>query len=486
MPGHNMGLVGSPGATRLAAAALVLITGAVYLNSFPAAFHFDDYALMLESPLVTERFEYGTFLEQYGGRPLTLWSFHLNYLISGPEPRAFHLVSVLLHLAVVLLLFRLVRDRFRNRSLALATALMFGIHPLQTQAVNYVWARSVLLMSGFGLAALLLAARRPWAAVLCFQLALWSRAEAAMLLPFLWVLNRERWRWWLGLTLANGLALGWSLVKYSPAGLAWNHPDPFGYWLLQPVMFWKGLGLFLWPADLNLDHQVSAPHLLLTIISAAAIIIAAVGLLDARWRRSPLGTGLLWVLAFSLPAWVLPNLDPFSETRLYLPSAGFSLAAAWLLFHRRAKGGWPNRMQWVAIGILAAVLVPPTLARNRIWNDDLLLWRDAVAKSPGKARPHYNLGVALLRDGQSGKAGESFRAAVSLDPDDDYNWAALGYLAELEGDLAGARAHYGRAVGMNPDNRYAQQGLERVGAGESDRPAEELPESESSSDQPPK
>ena len=132
------------------------------------------------------------------------------------------------------------------------------------------------------------------------------------------------------------------------------------------------------------------------------------------------------------------------------------------------------------------MLIPPTLARNRIWNDDLLLWSDTVAKSPGKARPHYNLGVALLRDGQVEEAGESFRAAVSLDPDDDYNWAALGYLSELEGDRAGARAHYGRAVGMNPDNRYAQEGLKRVGERGPDRPAGRLPTPESGSDQPPK
>ena len=481
-----MGSVGFQGGSRLAAAALVLVTGAVYLNSFPAAFHFNDYALILESPLVTGSFDYGTFLEQYGGRPLTLWTFHLNYLLSGPQPWAFHLVSVLLHLAVVLLLFLLVRERFRNPGLALTTALLFGLHPLQTQAVNYVWGRSVLLMSGFGLAALLLAARRPWAAALCFQMALWSRAEAAMLLPFLWALNRERWRWWCGLSLANGLALTWSLVKYSPAGMAWNHPDPIGYWLLQPVMFWKGLGLYLWPASLNLDHQVSGPQLLLTLISAAAILIAVVGLLGPRWRRSPLAVGLIWALAFSLPTWVLPNLDPFSETRLYLPSAGFALMAAWLLFHRRPAGRWPNRVQWVAIGILAAVLIPPTLARNRVWNDDLLLWRDAVSKSPGKARPHYNLGVALLRDGQSGKAGESFRTAVSLDPEDDYNWAALGYLAELERDLAGARAHYSRAVSMNPDNRYAREGLKRVAESGPARPAVAPPDADSGGGQLPK
>ncbi len=481
-----MWLVDSKGASKLAAAALLPITGAVYLNSFPAAFHFDDYALILESPLVTERFDYGTFLEQYGARPLTLWTFHLNYLMSGPQPWAFHLVSVLLHLAVVVVLFLLVLERFRHPGLALTTALLFGLHPLQTQAVNYVWARSVLLMSAFGLAALLLAARRPWAAVVCFQLALWSRAEAAMLLPFLWVLNPGRWRWWAGLSLANGLALAWSLVKYSPAGLAWNHPDPVGYWLLQPLMFWKGLGLFLWPANLNLDHQVSAPHLLLTVISAAAIIIAAVGLLGSGWRRSPLGTGLLWVLAFSLPAWVLPNLDPFSESRLYLPVAGFALMAAWVLFQLRPQGRWRNRVQWVGIGILAALLIPPTLARNRIWNDDLLLWRDTVAKSPGKARPRYNLGVALLREGQVGKAGESFRAAVSLDPEDDYNWAALGYLSELEGDRAGARAHYGRAVRMNPGNRYAHEGLKRVGESGPERPAGRPPAPDSGSNQPQK
>ena len=310
-----------------------------------------------------------------------------------------------------------------------------------------------------------------------------------MLLPFLWVLNRERWKWWAGLTLANGLALVWSLVRYSPAGMAWNHPDPTGYWLLQPLMFWKGLGLFLWPANLNPGPSgpgAACFYSRVIVPLAANPGCVAFALLGSGWRRSALGTGLLWVLVFSLPTWVLPNLDPFSETRLYLPSAGFALMASWLLFHRRPEGRWPNRAQWVGIGILAAVLIPPTLARNRIWNDDLLLWRDAVAKSPGKARPRYNLGVALLREGRVAMAGESFRAAVSLDPDDDYNWAALGYLAELEGDRAGARAHYSRAVGMNPDNRYAEEGLKRVAEGGPVRPAVAPPEADSGSGQPPK
>ncbi|MFB3067943.1 MAG: hypothetical protein ACE1ZI_01620, partial [Acidobacteriota bacterium] len=110
---------------------LVLATGLVYVNSFPGAFHFDDFPLLLENPRINgSAFSYSSFLEQYGGRPLTLWTFYWNHQLFGQNPSSYHLVSVLCHLLVVVEIFLLIWQLFGQRALAFGSALLFAIHPL--------------------------------------------------------------------------------------------------------------------------------------------------------------------------------------------------------------------------------------------------------------------------------------------------------------------------------------------------------------------
>ena len=146
-------------------AILMAVTLLVYLNSFPGAFHYDDFPLLLENPRVSgPDFAYSSYLDHYAARPLTLWTLHWNYRFFGDHPLSYHLVSVLLHALVVLQIFLLVSQLYNQPLLAFSTALLFAVHPLQTQAVNYIWSRSVLLMATFGFAALLSARKRPWVA----------------------------------------------------------------------------------------------------------------------------------------------------------------------------------------------------------------------------------------------------------------------------------------------------------------------------------
>ena len=204
---------------------LVAATGIAYWNSFPGAFHYDDYPLMLQNPYVTEAFPLTAFLDHYGGRPLTLWTMHQIYQLFGADAGRYHLLSVVLHALSSTLLFSLTLRLFGRLELSFIAALLFALHPLQSQTVNYIWSQSVLLMSCFSLTAMLLARRLPWAGLVFFQLAIWSRADALAVTPFLIGLNPSRWRLWTAGALINLAALVYSMVRYSPAELAWNHAD---------------------------------------------------------------------------------------------------------------------------------------------------------------------------------------------------------------------------------------------------------------------
>ena len=442
---------------------LVVTTGLAYWNSFPGAFHYDDYPLMLQNPYVTETFPLTAFLDHYGGRPLTLWTMHQIYQLFGADAGCYHLLSVLLHALSSALLFALTLRLFGRLELSFIAALLFALHPLQSQTVNYIWSQSVLLMSCFSLASITLASRRPWAGLLFFQLALWSRADALAVTPFLIALNPSRWLLWTAGALINFAVLVYSMVSYSPAEIAWNHADETGYWLAQPVVFWKSLGLMFWPLSLNLDHDIGQPDRETVILAAAALIGFCALAYWWRRKRSVEVLGFFWILVAYAPSWIIPNSDLFSESRLYLPFAGFSLAVGSVLVGRSDLKSWSWRA-WGVTLLLTLLTVPLTLARNEVWKDEVTLWGDAATKSPNKARVHYNLGAALARVGALDRAEASFRRALDVNPKDDFAYAGLAYCAERRRDLVKARELYREALCLNPENEYAREGLERLGS----------------------
>ena len=166
------------------------------------------------------------------------------------------------------------------------------------------------------------------------------------------------------------------------------------------------------------------------------------------------------MVATLAPSLLVPNSDVLNESRVYLPLAGFTLLASWFLVRVTARRGTVG--QWAVAVLPVLLLVPVTMARNEVWKDDFLLWQDSAHKSPDKARPHYNLGVALVRQGQYPESEMEFRRALEMDPEDDFSYAALAYCAERRNELGIALDLYRQALRLNPQNTYAREGLQRI------------------------
>lgn len=440
---------------------LILVAGLVYSNSFPGAFHFDDYPLLLENArVVGPTFFYASFLDHYAGRPLTMWTFHWNHRLAGNNPAGYHWVSVLLHMLVAVELFALVYQLFGEKVLAFVCSLLFVIHPLQTQAVNYIWSRSILLMAVFGLGSLLLARRFPVMSLISFQLAIWCRTEAVIFCLPLILLSRSFRRMPVVLAVANIAVFVYSLLKYAPQEMAWTHSDLLGYWIIQPVVFLKYMFLMIWPIALNVDHDLGS--LPTWALVGAMVIVLGLLIQGLRFRRMyPIpALGLLWIAVTLSPSLLIPNADLINESRAYLSLAGFTLVVSWIFCRLQSTTYVVGKWTVAVLSIL--FLVPLTMARNEVWQDDRLLWQDSVRKSPTKARPHYNLGVALIRQGQYGESEVAFHRAREINPEDDLSYAALAYCAELRNELKVSLELYRQALHLNPENAYARKGFQRL------------------------
>lgn len=435
---------------------LLAATGLAYANSLGASFQFDDFNVIVDNPAVHS---WAAWREDAGRgiRPLLKASYTANW-VAGTGAAGFHLVNVLIHAANVLLVYALglrwlagsrTLDAAAARAAAGLAALLFAVHPVQTEAVTYVSGRSVSLMALCYLGALLAyvrgsepGARRSAGGLLVYGVspALFACAvatrETAVTLPaalLLWeatarppvawreVFRRQVVHWAALAALAVLFVLpryGW-LLDYSLA-----LRSPWANLLTQVQGVTYLLSRLVLVSDLNIDPDlpVLTRWTALAGVEAAGLLLSLGGGVASLRRRPWLAFGLLWVFLHLAPTnSLLPRLDVANERQLYLPLWGL---AFWLAteaarlsvlysLERPAESGWLLRG---AAGALVVVLVWSTAARNRVYATEVALWEDAAAKSPGKARVFNNLGYAYRLAGRPEAARRAFEAALTLDP----------------------------------------------------------------------
>jgi chromate transport protein ChrA len=414
-------------------ALLVLL---VYANSLGGVFQFDDYNVIVDLAAVHSAQGWLDDLGQ-GIRPLLKLSYLLNWL-SGWGEGGFHVVNVLIHLAVVWLVYRLSQVFLQAQNLLRQlphapgwSALLFALHPANTEALTYICGRSSSLMALLYLTGLLLHATQPAAApqrlralapALCMVLALGVK-ETALSLPLallLWDLAcgthwraalRKGWASWAALLLCAGFflhndayraALQRSLDFNTLGGNAATQLAGLLYLLRQ----WA---LPLW---LNIDPDLAV---LPDFSGAWPALAALLALLLSAWswrKRAWLGFALAWVLLhlLLLHVWV-PRLDVANDRQLYLASWPLALALVvelQLRLSRRAATG--------TVALLLLTLAALTVLRNQDYHSEVALWEQTARLSPEKSRVHNNLAYAYQQAGRAAEARGEYLRALLLDP----------------------------------------------------------------------
>ena len=416
---------------RLLLAAATLVAFGVSLGS---GFHFDDYAIF-DHPALKNIF---TLRET---RPLTYLTFWLNYAFGGTNAVGYHAVNLALHLGAVLLAFECLRRLLPERA-ALVAAAIFAIHPIQAEAVDYVWARSIVLATLLCLASLYeWLDGRTWIAVAWFAAALLAKEEvAAFPLVLLLLPNGDKKRAlrpiaaMVVLAFAAGLRTAYALqvTPGLPAGL---HAGitPAKYFLAQGPVILRYLRLLVVPFGFTVDPEITVPAVWVGV--AAWVAVAALAVLAWRYARWALA-GLVLLIPSSS---VFPAADLAADRRLYFPLLAFAAAAAPYLVRFRLAEAVP------------AVLIVLSFLRTQVWMTDRALWSEAVERAPGKVRPKIQLSRAL----PASAALELLAKARDQAPHDPDVAAETGRILLAEGQADAALMEFGRAVALSPrDARY--------------------------------
>ena len=147
---------------------LIALVYLAYGNTIQHSFHFDDIPSILEKPWIRGLDKIPDFIFSFSQRPLVILSFNINYAISEFEVWSYHIFNIAFHLIVVFLIYRLGKlilscmaqsdptiINILNK-MPLVAALIFALHPLNTQAVTYISSRSSTMVTIFYLATALL------------------------------------------------------------------------------------------------------------------------------------------------------------------------------------------------------------------------------------------------------------------------------------------------------------------------------------------
>jgi protein O-mannosyl-transferase len=439
---------------------LLAAVALAYGNTLRNEFTMDDQIYIVNNSQVTHPSLRGLFAPHKISnvfRPVTFATFALNWRLGGEGTFGFHLLNLILHAGVTLLLYLLLQallgDSLPAKAVAFVAALVFGVHPLHTEAVASVVGRAELLAAGFLFAAWILHLRdQQILALMCFVLGLLSKESAAIFLPLLLVGDYARGKWkpllryalFAGITLLY-LGILWKVQGGRFGQITISQLDnplaviPARWRILNALrVAWKYVGLHFYPAKLSCDYSFNTipiyldwRHTLPALLAAMALVAAWIW---AVWKQH---TGLIlaggiFLGGFAVTANILmPTGTIMGERLAYLPSAGFCLLAAL---------GWNwlrERQRVVALAALTAVVAGfgmRTIVRNGDWTNNLNLYSAAVRVSPGSAKMHADLADEYMASEQRDMAATEFQTALMIYPDYPDALANYGLLKAWKGD----------------------------------------------------
>jgi len=434
-----------------ASAALAVM---LYASSLDNPFVYDDFRLIVENPAIQNLSSVLTVLARDATRPLVALSYVADTAIWGTSPFGYHLTNVLLHTLNVVLAYWVAffaADDWRRsgggtygftpspRIVATVTSVLTASHPVMTQAVGYVTARSEVLYGAFFLAALL-AARRwmhsgGWwrtATVALWAFALLSKESAAMLPVVLWCYDAwviagegdARWRRVKGLyapmlavvLLAGAARLTLLSAEYPGAGFDWPHV------FASIDAFWQYLALFVRPQGQTIIHTVPVVSGVAPRVAAGAAGLAALAAVIWSLRRVQglVSLGLLVTAALLVPGAVLFIAgigEPMAEHRAYISAIGFFLtcgAMAAMAWDRAVSRGRGTLLLGVSAAVVALQFTALTIVRNGVWGSSVSLAKEAVMLSPREWVPRLFPGETLRQAGRCAEAVPEYRAVLAM------------------------------------------------------------------------
>lgn len=474
----------------------------IYSNTFDCSFQFDDNMSIVENSIIRNLANLRVIWNYWPTRFITFLTFAFNYHYNELHVFGYHLFNLIVHIGSAILVFWLSNLTFsmpvvkkeiisENRFLfALFAALIFLSHPIQTQAVTYIYQRATSLAGFFYLLSLCLYVKSRLLEVsndfvsksrffYVFALFIGIIATvtkehtftlplAIILYEFCFLKSGKQIKWkniipFLIIASIIPFLLFFSkLATFADVQRFMEEPLTAGhYFLTQLRVMVTYIRLLFVPLNQNIDYDYPITKSLMELPCIASLlllifILLAAILISPRYRL--VSFSIFWFFLTLLPeSSVIPLKDVIFEHRLYLPMVGYSLFLVSAIYYLFGKNTI-KRMVIILLMIVTCYSIL-TYTRNFVWRDEFTLWNDAIRKSPQKARPYNSRGIAYVNKGNFGQALADFNKAIRLNPNYAEAHNNRGIIYANEGNLRQSLSDLNKAVQLNPNFSVAYYNL---------------------------
>lgn len=483
---------------------ITLVSVVLYANSLNNAFHYDDFGVFVDNEAVKSLKNIPDFfksvvsaskVDDTGYRPLLMTTFALNWRFGGNNPLGYHIVNLGVHILngiLVFLILGMLVDSSQNKAIPLVSAILFIMHPIHTEAINYIHARSSVLATFFILLSWFLFIKYNMSAkkrfmyylgsLLSFVAAVLTK-EIGFMLPFVLVLydfyfvsqgkiNDFKSRLLKQHSLFMILLAGYLFLRFF---IVKNIEAPGGsnmtlqYLLTQLRVIMHYILLILYPINLSVERYVAMsysifqPHVIIPALGILLLFFTAIKL----YRRSKLiSFSILWFfLALAPVSSIIPMIIIMNSHRLYFPGVGVAIISAVLLcglynIGKQSKNSvFFRKMFTVLFGLILVFYSMRILKRNGDWKDEYSLWSKNIKVSPASFRSHNNLGSYYDRKGENEKAMREYEECLRLNPTSEAVFNNLGIVYYRLKMYDKAISAYKSAINLNNDYNDAHNNL---------------------------
>lgn len=488
---------------------LIFLGVAIYAHSLPNEMFWDDDDFILKNRFIkdwqyfpkyfSDNLVAGSFLNSNYWRPLLLMIFAAEWHLWKDWTPGWHMVNSGFHIADAILLFFVVQLLFRNRVLALCTALIFLTHPIQVESVVYVNSLgdslsvffiflSILLYLKYRLSnTSALFSRFYYFSVLCYPLALLSKESGILLPAFIGIcdfviLNPKkaflqriliilRAIWPFAVIAVIYIVLRATKLNFMNSFNFYNEETEFtsNYWL-RLLNFFQVLqiyfGLIFVPYDLRVERILEVPKTFFqpAVAFGGVIFTALVALAARNWKKRPVVTfGILWFfigLILTSNLFVAINALVY-EHFLYVPLVGIAIVLVWLIQNYAQRHGLQKTLTKAFILLL---IVYSALSIKRIyeWRTAIGFYEALVKHSPNSYRVINNLGMEYADKGIHDKAESVYLRAVDLDPKNPVGYHNLAGTYRDTGRVELAIQTFHKVLELDPQFIFSYKSLAQI------------------------
>ncbi|MBI5075986.1 MAG: tetratricopeptide repeat protein [Nitrospirae bacterium] len=463
---------------------VVIMALMVYANSLENGFVWDDANVIAKNQVLRQeilplfsKIDVARDIEMNPYyRPLTLFTFLVEERLHGLTVLYMHLINVLLHAANAFLVYKLARSIIYDNYAALLAGLLFAIHPLGTEAVNFLAGGRNTLLSCFFI--LMTYLSHSWsilhkktsiafAGAGFFFAALFSKETSLAILPFVVSLEFASLRSYASNAKLKAVArlfpyaicaAVYFVLRHNALSQAGIQIDIFSGLMPRLLnnlyIIPRYILTIIWPLSVSPRYVIPDDLHLLALPLAAAwfCIISMIVWLFAGGRSKAVIFGLFWLVFFWLPVSGIVSIPsaPLADRYLYLPAIGLWIIIADQFVRLLSHDGMMRRYAAIGAVIVLMLLAVLTVSRNQAWKSDITLFSRYVAQYPDQAGGHHNLGCAYLDQvGDLDAAEREFEKALALDPQFPRLRTQMGYIQLLRGNNHGAIHHYNEAIEQN-------------------------------------